>query len=251
MDSEPTGETPRPGENALLQRLFANVAGLDYCVLRNAESLPDRVPGTDIDVIISRDDRATFDRGVRAAAAEGWGVATEFERAIGVRRLMLTKPALALDGERAWVLLEVADCLSWRGAAYLHADAVLRHRTPARGIYVLPHPIEAAVITATNLLYRGAVHDQYDGSVAEATTTERDQFEPMLAEMRREDDGPEIGVWWPQSAMSSAEVSSSSRLWNRHSISSRWAGRCLTDVRRSEPMMERFSRLRTPLTVLV
>src|SRR3989338_10687856 len=67
--------------STFLRTLFAALDSIEYAVMRNYETLPDRVPGTDIDILIAPSDRRRALRLIDDAARDcGWRVCWRYAK---------------------------------------------------------------------------------------------------------------------------------------------------------------------------
>lgn len=176
---------PLPADQApFLKALFGLLArtGLDYCVLRNFETLPDRVPGTDIDIVVARGQERRFGEAVgRAAESVGWTLVRETEKDFRVDSYLVAD--LRQGCAPAFVVIDAMSVIGWRGLSVIPAATILRHATDYRGIRGASPGAQAAILLLNSTLYVGRLKkDEYRRQVSEAAAAPSEAFRSILEE---------------------------------------------------------------------
>lgn len=142
----------------LFQRLEG--AGVEYCVLRSYEGLPETFR-SDVDFLVSLVDRTLFhDILTEIATERGWSLAKY------VRRSDLWKyffyPAGFDDKVGRFVLaIDLLFDFSWKGVVMLPSEVILRERIRYRG-FLVPNPgDETAILLLKDLLSQGRVFPKH------------------------------------------------------------------------------------------
>ena len=157
----------------MLKALFSAMdrRHIRYCVLRNYETLPDQVPGSDIDLLVHHSDRRTFHNLVLEACEQtGWFRITVYKKDFQIVHYRLA----AVSPEIAFLRLDVMSDLGWRGTRYLDGGVVLANCRDYRGLRVPTAEMEATILLVNSVLFRGSLKERYHHFVT-STIGERPQ----------------------------------------------------------------------------
>lgn len=151
-----------------------------YCVLRNYESLPERVPGSDLDVLVHPDDSEHGELTLREiATACGWTLVSRYPKDYAIMHFRFWRLE---EGTNHFLRFDLMTGVGWRGVPFLSTAEVLARRLAHRGLYV-PRPVDEVVITVlTGLFYQGHIKQRY---VPKWSATLREQRVEMEASLAR------------------------------------------------------------------
>ncbi|MEM4216728.1 MAG: hypothetical protein QXZ09_01755 [Candidatus Methanomethylicaceae archaeon] len=149
----------------LLSSLFHRLEreGVQYCVLRDYEGLPQRFRN-DVDFLTRPEDCQRFhDILVEVAAAHGWRLVKH------VRKFGLWFHyfyPIKDWGEGRFILhVDLFSKVAWWGITYLSADEILQHRV-RHGLFFVPSPNhEAATLLLKDFLHVGCIRNRYRGRI--------------------------------------------------------------------------------------
>jgi thymidylate kinase len=159
-----------------LSNLFArlNEKKITYCVLRNYETLPERV-GNDVDIWVKEEHRERL-----------YSVIEEL--AYTLDYTLDYTPRLTLKGEGDYFLVKRnnpisvihIDCwtyIHWKGIPYISQSLIENNlQWYKRGFYVLHPEIAAAIMLLKELLQHGKVKEKYKDAIKEIANNEGDLF---------------------------------------------------------------------------
>lgn len=143
------------GPGALLERLFASIseAGIAYCVLRNYETLPASVPGSDIDLLVAPGRRGTVERLLmERASALGWRLERRYPKTYRIAHLRLVRPVP--NDRPEFLRFDLMDHVGMGPLRFYAGDGVLRTRRRV-GAVSAPSPGMEHAINLLNAAYDG------------------------------------------------------------------------------------------------
>jgi thymidylate kinase len=152
-----------------------------YAVLRNHEGLPDSIPGTDIDILISPSAVSSFDALITRLCLEtGWVSLRVTNKDFRIRNHVLSN--LDQTGQVEFVVLDVMSAIGWNGFTAWPADQILDYSSLAGEICTLSKQAEAAVTTITSLAYAGLFKKkQYAHSARSAAEEKNSDYQKLLS----------------------------------------------------------------------
>ncbi len=146
------GASGKSEESLYLSRFFheLNSNEIKYCVLRNYETLPDSVPGSDVDLLVSREDRPVLIDAIEKIAAQlGWAVDSRYKKNYRIDHIRLYHAgANSPDIIRFDVMADI-------GLGFLRVlegKPILSERKRRGNIYIVDEESEA-LINILNALY--------------------------------------------------------------------------------------------------
>ena len=141
-------------------------ANIAFCILRNYQSLPQKVEGSDIDILISRSDRKRAEYLLnKTAKSLGWSIIKPYRSLFGLVHFVLFK----LNENTEHLYLDIFYELSWFGGKYLDSSIVLGQRRKCRNFYI-PAPEHESYINFMNaVLLGGELRERYIPGVKEAS----------------------------------------------------------------------------------
>jgi thymidylate kinase len=160
-----------------LSQLFArlNREGITYCVLRNYESLPEKV-GNDIDIWVKDGEQKNFQEILFESAKKLRWTIVEYS------------PRLSYQGEGDYFLVKDSqglnvihiDCwtfLHWRGITFVDENVLSAHTNPHKnGFFVPSSGIEASILLLKDLLYHGRVAEKYKDRILDCSNEDSESF---------------------------------------------------------------------------
>ncbi|MCP4713527.1 MAG: hypothetical protein GY868_00300 [Deltaproteobacteria bacterium] len=142
----------------LLIAFFADLerAGVEYCILRDYEGLPDRV-GNDIDFLVQPEDVPSFrDCLMRAAVSNGW------ELLKNPQRYRFRSYWLFSESAGKILHIDVWDRHQWRGLTWVDNAAFFSSRHKYNNMfYVADRETEIGSFLIKDLVQNGAVREKY------------------------------------------------------------------------------------------
>ena len=162
-----------------------DAGGVRWCVLRNAEDLPDAV-GHDVDVLIHPDDEARALQLVRRVVGELELFLVRTYR--GVEHLGIDVAASDLSGRR-FLHLDLQTALRYRGRVLVEAKDLLSNRTRRGGVWGLGPGMEAYALLLHAALHKGELKEKYAERVRALTRSAPGELERIAVERL----GPELG----------------------------------------------------------
>lgn len=163
----------------LLRTLFfeLNRASIRYAVLRNYETLPQSLNGSDLDILVAgsdalaaRDTIDTFARGHGGKLVVGYSVKNHVLRFCGKKDA--TWWGLPVD---IWI------SLNYRGIEYASSDAVLLKAEDWNGIRVVSKSDAGITALLKDCLANGCSRKNYQEEATAAYTKNPKRYEPMLS----------------------------------------------------------------------
>jgi thymidylate kinase len=155
-----------PGNDAviadILMLLFQQLdqRGIEYCVLRAYEGLPEVFHG-DVDFLVNAEDRPKFQSIVMEIAPErGWRLVKQ------VRKFDMWQfffyPAWSDDQFGRFILqLDLYYRISWKGVVLFSSKAILRERIRYHGFFIPSFHHECAILLLKDLLSQGRVFTKH------------------------------------------------------------------------------------------
>jgi thymidylate kinase len=150
--------------------------GVEYCILRNHEQLPDEV-GNDIDLAVHPSSLALFEI-----------VMFQF---VTDNKLFVIRMASRED-YRSYVFLDFNEAIPiilqvdvwtdfrWRGFQWLHIDEVMNVRDEWFGVPVAPPPVRAYIMVFKELLHIGYISPRRQDHIASEITISEQNFYELL-----------------------------------------------------------------------
>lgn len=149
--------------------------GLEYCVLRNYENLPQYVRN-DVDIWAHPATALQLGETVREVAAEtDWAMISFFPRSGsgGDGDYFLTR----ISSPPGIIHLDVWTHIYWKGLEYIDAGAFAGNISHCdRGFGVAGHGLQAAMMLLKGLLYHGRVDAKYKEKIGEYSSLDPDSF---------------------------------------------------------------------------
>lgn len=153
--AEPTLRDTGAVPDSLLERLFASIseAGTAYCVLRNHESLPASVPGSDVDLLVAPSECKTVERMLMEFASTlGWRLERRYLKSYRVTHLRLVRPAP--NDCPDVVRFDLMDHVGMGAMRFYSGGDVLATRRRG-GAVMVPSPGMEQAINLLNAAYNG------------------------------------------------------------------------------------------------
>lgn len=123
-------------------------------MIRNHESLPDSVSGTDIDLLIHPADLRSFDRLItERCTLTGWKILRKTTKDFRIRNYVVF--GISDSGDATFLVIDVLTAVGWNGRTVWKSDDILAHVQTSGDVHILSEPVEAAITTVTSLLYAG------------------------------------------------------------------------------------------------
>ena len=136
-----------------------NIEGVQYCVLRNYESLPDEI-GHDVDLMVARKSVRDFEQVLVGVNLDlGWQLVRAARRFSFYSYYIIHKNN---DGF-SLVPIDVWAAIHWRAVTTAYESAVLEAREKYKGFWVASHGSEAAISLFKEYLQFGKIKDKGDG----------------------------------------------------------------------------------------
>ena len=146
-------------ETAFLQHLFSeiNVSGLSYCVLRNFQTLPKSLGGSDIDIAVLPEDKDEFsDLVIRVAKKHGGQVICDYSSSGRFLRF------LGNDGGEWWgAAIDLFWMIEYRGVEYISARQVINNADKFKDIRVAKELDADLIALLKELLSNGKTRKDY------------------------------------------------------------------------------------------
>jgi energy-coupling factor transporter ATP-binding protein EcfA2 len=153
--------------------------GIDYCILRNHEGLPDRNTGNDLDVLLSRED--LHEAACCLGSLEDVSITGRVEHS-GVVNFFLA--GVEWEGGQA-LQVDLVHSLSWKGIGYADVSGLLARSGPAqdRPKHVrIPDPVDEAIVSfLSSFLVGGFVKEKYQEFVKRTVTAEQTMVRTRFA----------------------------------------------------------------------
>lgn len=149
----PTEADDKP--DTLLEHFFAAISetGTTYCVLRNFETLPASVPGSDIDLLVASCDRKRVERQLTdLASSYGWQLERRYPKTYQITHLRLVRPVP--NGCPEILRFDLMDHIGMGPMRFYSGDVVLADRRHA-GSVMAPSPEMEQAINMLNAAYDG------------------------------------------------------------------------------------------------
>lgn len=159
---------------------------VNYCVLRNYESLPEHV-GHDIDIILNEKDFELFNKSINTVAeSKGWEVIY-----IRNKYMFYTIMFYKIDLSSVNTLkLDVWTELSWRGAPYIDSEFVLDNTIEYKNFYITRSGCEAAITSIKELTGGGNIPQKYYQKIKKLALEDKQGFlkstEPIFGQYANE-----------------------------------------------------------------
>lgn len=164
----------------LLRQLFRSLdeANIQYCILRNHETLPGFVSGSDVDVLISPDQRRRATELLEnVAEAQDFRLTAIYRKHLDIEHLKFFHP-VEMEEIRFDLMTSV-------GALFFEAfsaEELLPSRRELEGLCILPGPLELAVTVIQNWISPSAeLKDKYVGRIQRLKGQEQLEFRQVLA----------------------------------------------------------------------
>jgi thymidylate kinase len=169
--------TDQEANSRMVRAVFAawTLAGVDWLVLRNYESLPESTTN-DIDVLVAPDDLDRAEKIMREQAR-----ASRF--ALHNRAAFATLAFYFSHQETgATVHFDLFTALKWRSLDFLRSDRFLTRKRNL-GLFCVPHIAhEAATSLLATMIYTGQVKDKYKPAIQAGLAAEPAEATTLLAE---------------------------------------------------------------------
>lgn len=150
-------------EQRFLKRFFdfLNEEHVDYAVIRNYESLPETVPGTDIDLVIAEKDfRRIAPKLDELAASVDYRVWKKFPKPWFLTHVKFS-PLAAEEAQDIVKIDFMRDGVRWLGWPILPMDELMKRRFVHNGVQVLDEPYSVLVTILNKLLSNGLLKARY------------------------------------------------------------------------------------------
>jgi thymidylate kinase len=149
-----------------LDGLFGMVQdkALDYVILRNYETLPERVPGSDIDILCAINDLIKFEKAIHQQALEcGWSIESSYEKNYRIRHVKLVRVTVE---EFCALRFDISSDIGLGPFRLLDGRGILDRKQRYRKIY-RPSEIDESLVNVINAYYVGTpIKEKYGERVA-------------------------------------------------------------------------------------
>lgn len=149
--------------NKFLPIFFDTLRALkaEYAVLRNYETLPFKVPGTDIDVLIKSDDYVRISRALEAAATNsGYRVWKSYRKNFDIIQTSYA-PLVCTNPEEVLRVDFFPGSVRWRGFDIVSPTLLWRNAGEHNGIKVLNDPLKTALTLLNSLVFGSGIKEKY------------------------------------------------------------------------------------------
>lgn len=145
---------------------------INYCVLRNYESLPEHV-GHDIDILLNEKDLEIFNESINTVAESNrWEVVYTRNKYM-FYTIMFYKIDLSSVNT---LKLDVWTELSWRGAPYIDSEFVLDNTVEYKNFYIPRSGCEAAITSLKELTGGGNIPKKYYEKIKKLALVDKQGF---------------------------------------------------------------------------
>lgn len=132
-----------------------------YVVIRNYETLPETVTGTDIDLIISRKQYMVCrEKLIREAGRVGYRKWKEYPKNFGIVQMSFV-PEICYDPQDVVRIDFIFDNMKWLGFDIVDRRLLWKNRIEKNGIWALAEPIKTGLTLLNTFLYRGKLKEKY------------------------------------------------------------------------------------------
>lgn len=123
-------------------------------MIRNHESLPYSVSGTDVDLLIHPADMRDLDRLItETCTVTGWKILRKTAKDFRIKNYVVF--GISDIGDATFLVIDVLTAVGWKGRTVWNSDDILAHVMTSGDVHILPRPVEAAITTVTSLLSAG------------------------------------------------------------------------------------------------
>ena len=174
-------------QSAFLNKFFELLHDTDeaYCVLRNHESLPSSLGGSDLDIaVLSGRGKVVVNLATKAAEACGGFPIISYESSIHVIRF------LGMNGDTPWgVALDVFEEISYKGINYLKTEKLINNAFDYQGVKVANSDDSSCLALIKELLSNGKDRKNYLAELIKIASTKPSVFDfldPQIGDVMKD-----------------------------------------------------------------
>ncbi len=170
-------------EKKFLDLLFKTLEenNAEYLVVRNYETLPESVPGTDIDIVVKSSQYESIikklEEGVRNIGYRRW---KSYPKNFGLVQVSFT-PKDCRDVQDVVRIDFILDNMMWLGFDLIKPDLLWKSREMFNNISVLSDPVKTALTFLNAFLFGGKVKQKYLSEYADMDLENRKNVDELLA----------------------------------------------------------------------
>ncbi len=155
--------------------------GVEYAVLRNYDTLPWKVPGTDIDILIRDEDRVRIFRALEAAATEsGYRVWKPYRKNFDIVQTSYA-PLSCADPEEVLRVDFFLGCVRWRGFDIISPALLWKNVGELNGIKVLNDPFKTALTLLNSFVFGAGIKEKYIKEYMALDAVKRERVREMVS----------------------------------------------------------------------
>ena len=171
-------EPPQAQETPFLVELFLQLenAGIRYCVLRDADGLPQNAMGHDLDILVKpKEAKPAFKLICKAAETNGGRLVACYRRSAIVARF-------CGHNHLGWwgMAVDVFVDMEYGGLPYYNADTILDNSRKRNGVRVASEKDSAVSAFLKECLYAGCNRKGYAMRAAQCVVNTPERFKPVL-----------------------------------------------------------------------